>query len=55
MKKIKLPLIVFAVGIICLAGSTVGATRAVFQDYSNQQFLQFNTSALRVDLQEEQN
>ncbi len=55
MKKIKLPLIVFAVGMLLLAGSTVGATRAVLQDYSNQQFLQFNTSALRVDLQEEQN
>lgn len=51
--RIKHPIIVFAAGIVLLAASSIGATRATFTYQSDAQQVDFSTSTLTVALQEE--
>jgi hypothetical protein len=55
MKKIiKNPLIILAAGVLILAGSSVGATRAAMTYSEAAERVEFETDALYVDIQEEQ-
>lgn len=52
MNKIKHPLIIFAAGLLLLAGSSVGATRAAFASQTEASKVDFSTAELTVQLQE---
>jgi len=53
MKKIiNKPLIVFAAGLLLLAGSTIGATSAAINYSSEQRTLDFKTASLDVEIRE---
>ncbi len=52
MNKIKHPLIIFAAGLLLLAGSSVGATRAAFASQTKASEVDFSTATLSVQLQE---
>ena len=52
-KQIKRPLIVFAAGVVLVAASSVGATRAAITYQNAAEQVDFSTSTLTVDLQEE--
>jgi len=54
MKKIlKHPLLILGIGFILIAGSSIGATRAAITYQNAAQQVDFSTSTLSVDLQEE--
>ncbi len=50
--QIKRPLMVFAAGLVLVAASSVGATRAAMAYQSDANSVDFSTSTLTVDLQE---
>ena len=53
MKKIvKNPLVLFAVGVLVVAGSSVGATRAAITYSTRAEQVDFSTSELAVEIQE---
>ncbi len=54
-KNIKRPIIVFAAGLVLVAASSIGATRATITYQTSAQNVDFSTSTLTVDLQEERN
>ena len=55
MKKIvKNPLVILAVGMLVVAASSVGATRAAITYSSQSEQVDFSTAKLQVELQEKQ-
>ncbi|MCR4567079.1 MAG: hypothetical protein K5769_03440 [Pseudobutyrivibrio sp.] len=55
IKKISKPLVILSVGLLLLAISAVGSTRAALNARSEKYIMQANTPKLHVDLLEEQN
>ena len=55
MKKIvKNPLVILAVGVLIVAASSVGATRAAISYSNKADQVNFSTAKLQVELQEKQ-